>query len=91
MSSICIAAIRIAHSVVNNTKFPRTTSYYVVALELKHQGHWDLLVACDDSRVVDAYEPHNVRPAIDKLFELYPAIKDKYHDYHAAPLIAEIA
>lgn len=86
---ISLAAVQIAHTVVNNTKFPKTTSYFDVAKELKQNGHWNLIVACNDKRVTDAFVFEELPEAIEKLFALYPEIRRKYAGWHSQPYIRE--
>lgn len=82
---ISLAAVKIAHIVVNNTPFPVTTPFIEVAKELRNQSHWSLLIACNDKRVTDVYANVDMLSAIEYLFDLYPEIRKKYEGYHKQP------
>lgn len=77
-ANISLAAITIAHEVVNRTPHPETAPYIVVANKLRDDGHWRLLVACNQPDVVAEYKYRDCRAAIAKLRERFSTLMASY-------------
>ena len=77
-ANISLAAITIAHEVVNHAPHPENAPYSEVAVALRDAGHWKLLVACNQPDVLAAYKYKDCSAAIAILGERFPTLMSSY-------------
>ena len=78
---ITYAAIEIAWFIVHDELMPRDLSYDQAARKLRDENHYDLMIHCNEARVVMLYSQKNMDNAVIKLFEINKIAKNKYNDF----------
>lgn len=75
--SVSFAAIKIAYYVVNNKDMPDNLSFQLAANTLDMQGHYTLMVACNEETILNKFvlDSKNLEALVG---ELHPAVLKPY-------------